>query len=94
MSVSIFGEIEAEHHGLAYGAMVFTVAPGATTEPHRHASEETWIVRSGEGNCTINGRRIGLIAGARVIAPADSEHSITNEGSGDLVVLATWWKKL
>jgi methionyl-tRNA synthetase len=92
--VVISGEIETEQDGLAYGAMVFAVRPGVSTEPHRHASEETWTVQSGEGHCTIDGRRIGLIPGARVVAMPDTEHTITNTGPTDLVVLGMWWKRL
>ncbi|MET9449801.1 cupin domain-containing protein [Streptomyces cinerochromogenes] len=94
MDVVISGEIETEQDGLAYGAMVFKVAPGTTTEPHRHASEETWAVQSGAGYCLVDGERIGLIPGSRVVAPPHSEHTITNDGSEDLVVLSMWWKKL
>ncbi|MFE2140784.1 cupin domain-containing protein [Streptomyces sp. NPDC059456] len=88
----IDGETEARAEGLAYGAMVFRVTPGTTTEIHSHASEETWIVQAGAGHCTVDGKRTGLIAGARVIAPPHARHTITNSGSEDLVVLGFWWK--
>lgn len=94
MDVLIDGDIETEAGGLGYGAMMFTVAPGVTTESHSHASEETWIVQSGKGHCVIDGRRIGLIAGARIVAPARSVHSIANSGTDDLEVLGFWWKRL
>lgn len=89
----IFGDIETEALGLAYGAMVFTVKPGCTTALHHHLSEETWIVQQGEGCAQINGQRIGLIPGARVSMPPDVMHAITNTSAVDLRVLAFWWRK-
>jgi quercetin dioxygenase-like cupin family protein len=88
----IYGDIETEAQGLAYGAMVFTVKPGCATAPHQHASEETWIVQEGEGQAQVNGQTIGLIAGARICVPPGAKHSITNTSSRDLRVMAFWWR--
>jgi quercetin dioxygenase-like cupin family protein len=89
----IFGDIETEAQGLAYGAMVFTVKPGCTTPVHHHASEETWIVQTGDGRAQINGQNIGLIPGARICVPPGVMHSISNTSTADLTVMAFWWRR-
>jgi len=88
----IHGSIETESHGLAYGAMVFTVEPGCTTPPHHHASEETWIVQEGDGQALIDGRSIGLIPGTHLSVPPGVVHSITNTSTTDLRVMSFWWR--
>lgn len=90
----IFGTIETEAQGLAYGAMVFTVKPGCATTPHRHASEETWIVQEGDGRAQVSDREIGLIPGTRLSVPAGTLHSIINTSRRDLRVMAFWWRQV
>jgi len=89
----IYGDIETEAQGLAYGAMVFTLKPGCTTAPHHHASEETWIIQKGDGRAQVNGQSIGLIPGARLSVPPGAIHSITNTSKTDLEVMAFWWRQ-
>lgn len=88
----VYGEIETTVRGLAYGAMVFTVKPGCATEPHDHASEETWIVQKGAGRAQINGQTIGLIPGTRLSVPPRARHFIANTSTADLEVIAFWWR--
>jgi quercetin dioxygenase-like cupin family protein len=88
----VFGEIESAAQGLAYGAMVFTVKPSCATEPHAHASEETWIVQKGTGQAHINGDSISLVPGSRICVPPRTLHSVTNTSTADLQVMAFWWK--
>ncbi|WP_158620143.1 cupin domain-containing protein [Corallococcus sicarius] len=90
----VFGEIEAEARGLRYGAMVFTVKPGCTTEQHHHASEETWMVQEGRGSANVSGQDIGLIPGTRLTVPAGTPHTITNLSTGDLTVISFWWREV
>ena len=90
--VQILEPVEAEARGLVYGAMVFTVKAGCSTEPHAHASEETWLVREGEGRAAIGDRSIGLFPGTRLSVPPGTRHAITNTCAGELVVLAFWWR--
>jgi quercetin dioxygenase-like cupin family protein len=90
----IAGDIEIEAAGLGYGAMVFTVKPGCCTEPHQHASEETWIVQEGTGRARVSDRDIELIPGTRLIVPPNTVHSISNASHRDLRVIAFWWKQV
>jgi quercetin dioxygenase-like cupin family protein len=90
---AVYGEIEAEAQGLAYGAMVFTVQPGCATAPHDHASEETWVVQKGTGRARINGQIIGLIPGTRLCVPPRATHAIENTSTTELGVIAFWWRE-
>jgi quercetin dioxygenase-like cupin family protein len=89
----ILAPVEAEARGLAYGAMVFTVESGGSTPPHAHASEETWLVREGEGRAAIGDRSVGLRPGTRLSVPPGALHSITNTSAAELVVMAFWWRE-
>jgi quercetin dioxygenase-like cupin family protein len=91
--VTVFGEIETEALGLAYGAMVFTVRAGATTEPHSHGSEETWWIKSGSGTATVNGKDSPLPTGSRFTVPSNSVHTVTSDSDQDLTVVAFWWRE-
>lgn len=91
--VEIFGDIEAEALGLAYGGMVFRVKAGCATEPHSHASEETWVVRSGHAVATVAGRDTELRPGSRLTIPPHTEHVIANHRDEDLTVVGFWWRE-
>lgn len=91
--VSIFGDVEAEARGLAYGAMVFDVHPGRSTEPHSHASEEIWLVREGLGRAMVGDEEIELAAGTRVTVPPKVLHHVTNDSDQTLKVIAFWWRE-
>jgi quercetin dioxygenase-like cupin family protein len=91
--VQIFGEVEAEALGLAFGSMVFTVKAGSSTEPHSHASEEIWVVRSGYGVANLTGQDTGLQPGSRLIVPPDTVHTLANHSDDDMTVIAFWWRK-
>jgi mannose-6-phosphate isomerase-like protein (cupin superfamily) len=90
--VQVLGSVEAEARGFAYGAMVFTVEAGRSTEPHAHRSEETWIVREGAGRAAVGDRSVSLTPGTQLIVPADTPHSITSTSAGTLVIIAFWWR--
>jgi mannose-6-phosphate isomerase-like protein (cupin superfamily) len=91
--VLISGDVEAEARGLAYGAMVFDVHPGRSTEPHSHASEEIWLVREGTGRATVGDQEIDLVAGTRVTLPAQVPHRVANTSGQTLKVIAFWWRE-
>lgn len=92
--VLISGDIETEACGLAYGAMVFDVHPGRSTEPHSHASEESWVVLAGTGRATVGDREIDLVAGARLTLPPRVPHRVANTSSSQtLQVIAFWWRE-
>lgn len=91
--VLISGDIETEACGLAYGAMVFDVHPGRATEPHSHASEETWFVREGTGRATIGDQEIDLVPGSRLTLPSRVPHRVANTSNDQtLKVIAFWWR--
>jgi mannose-6-phosphate isomerase-like protein (cupin superfamily) len=91
-AVEIFEDLSGESAGVSYGVITFGVKPHSSTEPHRHTSEETWIVRSGSGSAALGAERVGLHAGARLTVPADLLHHIQNDGPEPLIVLSFWWK--
>jgi mannose-6-phosphate isomerase-like protein (cupin superfamily) len=91
--VEVFGEIETEALGLAYGAMVFTVKAGATTEPHSHGSEETWWIKAGNGFATVDGKTSPLSTGNRFTVPPNAIHTVTSVANEDLTVVAFWWRE-
>ena len=91
--VKVFGDIETEALGLAYGAMVFTVQAGCTTEPHSHGSEETWWIKSGSGYATVDGKRSPLPTGTRFTVAPNTVHTVTSGSAEDLTVVAFWWRE-
>lgn len=91
--VEVFGDIETEALGLAYGGMVFRVKAGCSTEPHSHASEETWVVRSGHAVATVAGRDTELHPGTRLIIPPHAVHVIANRSDQDVTVVGFWWRE-
>jgi mannose-6-phosphate isomerase-like protein (cupin superfamily) len=91
--VEVFGDIETEALGLAYGGMVFRVKAGCSTEPHSHASEETWVVRSGRAVATVAGRDTELRPGTRLTIPPHAEHVIASDPGEDLTVVGFWWRE-
>ena len=66
-----------------------TLKPGESVGNHHHADEtEIYHCMSGEGQ-VLDGTDMDEISpGDTVVLPAGTEHSITNAGLSDLVVLA------
>ena len=60
-----------------------TLAPGAMPHPpHRHAHEEVFLVREGDVEATIDGKRERLNGGSAAYVASNLEHSIRNVGPG------------
>lgn len=57
------------------------VAPGGETPPHRHTTEEIFIILRGEGEVTVGDVTVPFLAPATVIAPAGVVHQLRNTGS-------------
>ncbi|MEO7084784.1 MAG: cupin domain-containing protein [Gemmatimonadaceae bacterium] len=91
--VKVYGDIETEAAGLAYGAMVFTVDAGRTTEPHSHQSQETWWVKSGSGFASVDGKRSELATGSQFTVPANTVHTVTSNAGEALKIVSFWWRE-
>lgn len=58
-----------------------SVAPGSSTPPHRHTTEEVFVFLSGRGRAIIGETTLDFSAPATVIAPAGVPHQFFNTGS-------------
>ena len=80
-------------HGRTFGAerqslAEASVAPGATTELHRHqVTEELYHITSGTGRMTLGDRRFDVSAGDTVCITPGTPHCIENTGAAALVLL-------
>lgn len=64
------------------------VAPGATTEAHRHLkTEEIYYILSGEGRMRLEDEWQPVGPGDAIAIPPGALHQITNTGAGPLVFL-------
>lgn len=64
------------------------IHPGGSIGLHRHeTSDDINYVLSGEGKAVCDGQEETLNAGVCHICPKGSEHSISNTGSEDLILL-------
>ena len=66
------------------------IYPGCAIGDHTHAGQvEIHDVLSGEGTCTLAGRRIEYVPGVMGIMPADTIHRI-DAGDKGMLILATF----
>ncbi len=65
-----------------------TLAPGATTPPHRHDADEVVICLDGEGEACEGDEVRRFRAGQVVTLPAGREHRLTNVGAASLELVA------
>lgn len=86
-------DVEARAEGLAFGMMTVVVPPGASTEAHRHPSQELWVIEQGRGRVAMPDVELPLAPGPPTPIPADTLHAVHNDGDEDLVLLAFWWKR-
>ena len=64
---------------------VARVPPGVTTQLHRlNATEETYIIKRGDGVLEIDGEKSKLQLGDAIIIPAGASQKISNIGDEDL----------
>lgn len=62
--------------------------PGQAAPAHKHPSQdEIFIVVEGKATFTIGGEKIPAEALQALLVPAGTEHTIANEGPGNLVAL-------
>jgi mannose-6-phosphate isomerase-like protein (cupin superfamily) len=71
-------------------AAVMVLATGETTggEENEHPDSDQWLyVVSGEGQATINGKKVALRPGSLVLIEKSEKHAIENNGAGPLETL-------
>jgi mannose-6-phosphate isomerase-like protein (cupin superfamily) len=88
-----FTPLKAVGHGRpAFSVAEFTVPPGATSSPDRHAESEIWLVRDGHGEILLTGADpVPLEPGGGVCIAPDQEHRLRNTGVGTLRVFSIYW---
>jgi mannose-6-phosphate isomerase-like protein (cupin superfamily) len=79
--------IEAAEWG---GAWV-KILPGETSTPHHHEENEVFFVVSGSGILRHGDETHRIGSGSSMYMEPDVEHSVTNDGTQDLVFVSVWW---
>ncbi|WP_433260867.1 cupin domain-containing protein [Actinosynnema sp. CS-041913] len=69
------------------------VRPGDVTEPHAHGEDEIMIAMAGGGVLVTDEGRIECAAGDIVFMPANTGHSVVNEGDEDFSYYSIWWDR-
>ncbi len=89
------GEVILEYMGKAAGGATqhslaqITLPPGALSLRHYHpASEESYLILSGSGRVTLDGKTRTVSPGDAVAIPANVVHQIVNDSPAELVFLA------
>ena len=78
----------AVHGNAAQSLAEAVVAPGQTTQLHRHrASEELYHVTRGEGEMRLGDERFAVRAGDTICIPPGTPHAIRNTGAEPLAIL-------
>jgi mannose-6-phosphate isomerase-like protein (cupin superfamily) len=67
------------------------VAPGTTSTPHAHHEAEIFVAISGEAVLDSMGEQTPFRPGDVVHFPPNTEHSVTNTGTGDFQMYCVWW---
>jgi len=74
------------------GAWV-SVAPGTTMTPHVNppGESEIFFVLAGTGTFVVDGTSLRLGPGDSVLVPKGADHTLHNDGVGEMNLLALWW---
>jgi mannose-6-phosphate isomerase-like protein (cupin superfamily) len=75
----------------AFGSGWAVLQPGEATTPHSHDEEESFIILSGEGRMTLDGRDFPVAKADAIYIEPFTAHTVKNEGSEPLEVLCVWW---
>jgi mannose-6-phosphate isomerase len=83
-----WGLFEVLAEGPGYKAKRIVVDPGMrlSLQKHLHRSEH-WVVASGAGVVTLDGRDVPLTAGGSIDIPGGAAHRASNPGSEPLVII-------
>lgn len=67
---------------------VYTLGAGQEQKPHAHeGADKIYVVLEGTGRFRVAAEERAVGAGNAVLAPADSEHAVRNEGPEPLVLM-------
>lgn len=77
-------KFEGADHGSPVSFFAVDCAPGQSVARHVHPYTETWIVRSGTAEFTVEGETILAGAGDTVVAEAGAAHGFRNAGDTQL----------
>jgi mannose-6-phosphate isomerase-like protein (cupin superfamily) len=69
-------------HGATISVIVDHSGPGEGPRLHRHPYDETWLVQEGTLTFQLGDERFTVGPGDVVIAPPNTPHKFTNDGSG------------
>jgi len=80
-------KFEGKDHGTPISFFAIDYAPGQGVALHVHPYPETWIVRSGRAEFTVDGQKIVAGPGDTVVAEAGAAHGFRNAGDTRLDVV-------
>jgi len=78
--------------GIGVGAGWGRVAPGVDSTSHQHDETEFFVIVSGEGRLTVDGRDHPIGPGTVALFEPFESHVITNTGETDLVFFTQYWR--
>ena len=67
-----------------------TLAPGATTPPHRHDCDEVVLCLAGRGEVHADGTVLRFGPDCTVVLPKDRDHRIVNVGSEPMEIVGVF----
>ncbi|GLY28362.1 class I tRNA ligase family protein [Kineosporia sp. NBRC 101731] len=78
--------------GLGFGAGWGRVVPGAASQSHQHDETEFFVIVSGTGDLTVDGRTREVRPGTVVLFEPFESHTISNNGGTDLIFFTQYWR--
>jgi quercetin dioxygenase-like cupin family protein len=54
--------------------------PGGIQKPHRHKTEQCYMILEGKGIMDVDGEKAAIAAGDTIFIPSNNLHSLRNEG--------------
>jgi mannose-6-phosphate isomerase-like protein (cupin superfamily) len=75
-----------------WGSAWMVIKPGASSLPHNHDEQETFIILKGNGRMSVNEETRAVGKGDVIYLPPFSQHSLLNTSDNeDLELLCIWW---
>ncbi|MGD8847830.1 MAG: cupin domain-containing protein [Desulfobacteraceae bacterium] len=62
--------------------------PGGIQKPHRHKTEQCYMILQGNGVMEVDGEKAAVGSGDTIFIPSNSLHSLYNEGQTTLIYLS------